>query len=111
MKYAENRFDKDHYKYFLCKIAGGVYVISVWYDADVIELRSEEYHMNLSGEYAVLLVVDPNNDYHWYRQDSDGTWSHKPGATKVITGVENLKEDAKKRGYTHDLGFYYISKK
>jgi hypothetical protein len=19
------------------------------------------------------------NDYHWYRQDDDGSWSHKPG--------------------------------
>ena len=67
--------------------------------------------MNLSGEYAVLLVVDPNNDYHWYRQDSDGTWSHKPGSIKVIKGVKNPKKDAKKRGYKYDLGFYYISKK
>ena len=37
--------------------------------------------------YAVLLVIWPNRDYHWYRQDADGTWSHKPGSTKVITGV------------------------
>jgi hypothetical protein len=27
--------------------------------------------------------VDPNEDYHFYRQDSDGYWSHKPGATPV----------------------------
>ena len=79
--------------------------------ADVIGLKSEKYHQNLSGGYAVLLVVKPKGDYHWYRQDSDGTWSHKPGSTKVIKGVENPKKDAKKRGYTHDLGFYYISKK
>jgi hypothetical protein len=37
------------------------------------------------GSYKVALVytastTDPNNqDYHWYRQDSDGTWSGKPG--------------------------------
>ena len=29
------------------------------------------------------LVTDPKNDYHFYRQDRDGMWSHKPGATKV----------------------------
>lgn len=23
-------------------------------------------------------------DYHWYRLDSDGKWSHKPGQTRVI---------------------------
>ena len=67
--------------------------------------------MNLSGKYAVLIVTNPDDDYHWYRQGIDGTWSHKPGSTKVITGVEDPKEDARKRGYTHDLGFYYISKK
>ena len=22
-------------------------------------------------------------DYHWYRQNQDGTWSHKPGLTEV----------------------------
>ena len=31
------------------------------------------------GCYKVALVIAPNQDYHWYRQNSDGTWSHKPG--------------------------------
>ena len=35
------------------------------------------------GSSKVALVVDPENDYHWYRQDKDGYWSHKPGGTKV----------------------------
>lgn len=26
------------------------------------------------------------NDYHWYRQDLDGTWSHKPGGQGHATG-------------------------
>src|SRR6185436_15253134 len=34
-----------------------------------------------SGHYPVALVVDPGVDYHWYRQDSNGYWSHKPGNT------------------------------
>ena len=29
----------------------------------------------------VYLVTRPNWDYHWYRQDTDGMWSHKPGST------------------------------
>jgi hypothetical protein len=29
------------------------------------------------------LVADEDQDYHFYRQDSNGLWSHKPGATKV----------------------------
>lgn len=31
----------------------------------------------------VALVIWPGNDYHWYRQDDVGCWSHKPGATAV----------------------------
>jgi len=32
-----------------------------------------------NGSFKVALVIDPGIDYHWYRQNSDGTWSHKPG--------------------------------
>jgi hypothetical protein len=32
----------------------------------------------------IAVVTDPNNDYHWYRQDNNGWWSHKPGSTDVI---------------------------
>ncbi len=41
--------------------------------------------------YKVAFVIDNQYkkgdvykyDYHWYRQNSDGTWSHKPGGTNV----------------------------
>jgi hypothetical protein len=29
----------------------------------------------------VALVIWPGQDYHWYRQDNTGCWSHKPGKT------------------------------
>ena len=29
----------------------------------------------------VALVIWPGRDYHWYRQDNVGCWSHKPGST------------------------------
>jgi len=35
------------------------------------------------NERKIAYVVDPENDYHLYRQDKDGWWSHKPGATPV----------------------------
>lgn len=35
------------------------------------------------GRYKVALVVEPGIDYHWYRQNSDGTWSHKQGTSAV----------------------------
>ena len=31
----------------------------------------------------IALVADEDEDYHFYRQDSNGYWSHKPGATSV----------------------------
>ena len=42
---------------------------------------------NFSGVLApgqgwyVALVVWPGTDYHWYRQDNNGCWSHKAGGT------------------------------
>ncbi len=36
------------------------------------------------GTYKVALVACSDDwDYHWYRQDSDGYWSHKPGTDFV----------------------------
>ncbi|MDR0493646.1 MAG: LysM peptidoglycan-binding domain-containing protein [Nitrososphaerota archaeon] len=46
-----------------------------------------------ANEWLVYLVVDPaiSGDYHWYRRNSDGTWSHKPGTSpvtdKALTGI------------------------
>jgi hypothetical protein len=46
---------------------------------------------NIPGHYLIALVIAPGHqtpqyvneeyirDYHWYRQDRDGMWSHKPG--------------------------------
>jgi hypothetical protein len=31
----------------------------------------------------IAVVVDEKNDFHYYRQDSNGWWSHKPGAQHV----------------------------
>jgi hypothetical protein len=40
------------------------------------------------GDVMVCAVVAPDGtggsaDFHWYREDSDGTWSHKPGYLAV----------------------------
>lgn len=40
------------------------------------------------GKDKVALVVDPGTDYHWYRLDSSGMWSHKPGGTQA-TNLDN----------------------
>ena len=38
----------------------------------------------LPGFYKVFLALDPPYDYHWWRQDKTGYWSHKPGSTNVV---------------------------
>ena len=46
----------------------------------------------LKGFYKIFLALDIAEDYHWWRQDKDGYWSHKPGSTEVT----NLDADGKK---------------
>lgn len=64
------------------------------------------------NEYRVAFVVAPaeNNperflDYHWYRENSDGVWSHKPGSTAArfldssanVIDANNLPEQCNRR--------------
>lgn len=44
------------------------------------------------NEYKVAFVVAPSRvdpdkffDYHWYRENYNGVWSHKPGSTQALT--------------------------
>ena len=37
----------------------------------------------LKGFYKIFLALDIAEDYHWWRQDSNKYWSHKPGSTEV----------------------------
>lgn len=54
-----------------------------------IKINAKDLYPN--GMYKVAFVIDNQDlygdpfgrDYHWYRQNSDGTWSHKPGTTRV----------------------------
>ena len=45
------------------------------------------YELPDCDSYIVALVIakmpDGRFDYHWYRQDSNGWWSHKPGSSPV----------------------------
>lgn len=45
---------------------------------------------------AVIQTRNTKQNYHWYRQEADGTLSHKSGSTSAITGVEDPIIDAKK---------------
>jgi hypothetical protein len=44
----------------------------------------EQPEQECSGcTHLVALVIAPGRDYHWYRLDRNGHWSHKPGWTEA----------------------------
>jgi hypothetical protein len=61
-------------------------------------------------ECTLALVVDPGTDYHWYRRDQNGMWTHKPGGTPA-TNLDNSSnpipnpETADRGGYTDFCGY------
>lgn len=67
-------------------------------------------------EYKVALVIG-NVDYHWYRQDSDGYWSHKSGVTNIsrsdASGRSIINPRTANNNYSHAnyhtfAGFYFV---
>ena len=59
----------------------------------------------LPGFYKIFLALDPTNDYHWWKQDSNGFWSHKPGSTEVTnldaSGKKIINPLLSNRKFTH----------
>ena len=55
------------------------------------------------GFSKIGVVVDEENDLHYYRQDSNGWWSHKPGGRPVTNkdavGAEIFRPDLASRYY------------
>jgi len=63
--------------------------------------------------HTVALVVFPGYDYHWYRLDSDGMWSHKPGRTPARNTDNSLQpianpELADRGPYTEFCGYFTV---
>lgn len=46
-------------------------------------VAAANFTQSLTDGWYVALVIWPNVDFHWYRQDKVGCWSHKPGGTPV----------------------------
>ncbi|MGH9632162.1 MAG: hypothetical protein ACRD7E_27980 [Bryobacteraceae bacterium] len=70
-----------------------------------------------AGHSPVALVVDPGVDYHWYRLDDNGKWSHKPGNTpatnvdasgNAITNPEAADRDYGRVNYSQFCGYFYV---
>jgi hypothetical protein len=63
----------------------------------------------IPGFYKVFLALDVGNDYHWWRQDSNQLWSHKPGSTDVVNvdASGNLIKNPYKANRKYDSLNYY----
>lgn len=63
--------------------------------------------------HLVALVIWPGVDFHWYRKDQTGWWSHKPGGTQV-TNKDNSGNSisdprtANRGGYTQFCTFMNV---
>ena len=82
--------------------------------ADFTFTEISQYDICPEGTYKVALIY--GTDYHWYRQNSDGTWSHKPGTTEVtnLDAHGNIIFDplyacSDTNYYTHFAGYYAVS--
>ena len=53
-----------------------------------VEVSSADYAVQEGNWLIALAYSSESHDYHWYRRDSDGTWSHKPGTNPVISWDE-----------------------
>jgi hypothetical protein len=91
--------------------------------ADVPEIKKSSFSEKCGpGESKIALVVDPGEDYHFYRKDKgDVFWSHKDGSNKVkrfdalrrrIFNPAAASRDYRWQGsdlnYTDFCGFYCV---
>ena len=84
------------------------------------------YEACSQGTYKIALVVNPLEDgedasvtgacdYHWYRQDSDGLWSHKQGSSNSISRVDESgkliidPQTADRGEYTVFVGYFMVT--
>ena len=63
------------------------------------------------GKTKIALVVALNWDFHWYRKDNNGYWSHKPGGTMATNrdnsgNVITNPETANRGSYTIFCGYF-----
>lgn len=75
--------------------------------------ETTKYAIPKDGFRKVALVINPDRDYHWYEQNSNGYWSHKPGIAEVTNLDEsgNLISDPETcdRGdYTVFVGWFMV---
>ena len=96
-------------------------------DMETVGIQFQEYEAGMSGGYKVALFVNPQKDIHWYRENEDGSWSHKLGNSNVTNEVVYMDPTldkfvytgeiiydpviaAETAGYSVFVGYFYVSK-
>lgn len=83
--------------------------------SDGLAWIGSQYHI-IKCKQKVALVIAPSKkqlDFHWFRQDDNGKWSHKPGKT-AVTNLDNSgneitdPETADRGPYTIFCGYYCV---
>lgn len=82
--------------------------------ADGLSLVKDTNTPRARGEgWYVALALAPGEDYHWYRQDADGCWSHKIDKLEVIdtdeSGALIINPEACDRGVYTKFCHYMVT--
>lgn len=66
----------------------------------------DEARSRCPADCCLVALVNSGEDYHWYREDADGTWSHKRGNTPAIRhdGMGNPITDPSTASHVYDNG-------
>lgn len=83
--------------------------------ADGLKKRCDCLPVNEWPRRLMALVIAPNQDYHWYREQRGGFWGHKPGQTAARSvdnnGVLVVNPETAARGpYTDFCGYFYAGR-
>ena len=75
-----------------------------------VETPSTSYSCPDGGSL-VYMAYSPGEDYHWYRRDTNGMWSHKPGSTPATNEDRSGNPiydplDADRGEYQYTVGFF-----
>lgn len=92
---------------------------------DVPDMKPSSFSAKCPRGYSkIALVVHPGEDYHFYRQDADGWWSHKDGSNKVkrvdsegqpiwnpLTAARDYRPRGSDLNYRNFCGFYCVPRR
>jgi hypothetical protein len=94
------------------EIAGAAVKGAAVFD-DLVDTPAADNHFPAAGHLVALVIAPPHVDFHWYRKDLNGKWSHKPGGTAATNldsaGHEVIDPRTASRGpYTEFVTFMNV---